>query len=237
MDILYIVIPAYNEESNIRKIIEEWYPVVEKHNGGGASRLVVLDDGSKDTTFSILEDLARSHPLLCPVTKTNEGHGATIHRGYRYALQMGADYIFQTDSDGQTRPEEFEPFWAEREKWDMLIGWRKAREDGFGRVFTTRVLRLVIASCFHVRIQDANTPYRLMKADPLAQAIGFIPADFFLTNVMISVYFTKKGFSVKYIPITFRPRQGGKNSINMKRIIRIGLQAVRDFRRLNRSLQ
>ena len=236
MDILYIIIPAYNEEANIQQIIEDWYPVVETHSGNGKSRLVILDDGSKDSTGRILEECARTRPLLCPITKKNEGHGATIHAGYQYALKMGADYVFQTDSDGQTRPEEFEPFWAEREQWDMLIGWRKSREDGAGRVLTTRVLRFVIQACFHVRVPDANTPYRLMKAAALKEAVQFIPEDFFLTNVMVTVVFTRKQYKVKYIPITFRPRQGGKNSINMKRIIKIGFQAVRDFRRMNRFL-
>ena len=47
MDKLFIVIPAYNEEENIRQVVEDWYPVVEKHNGGGESRLVIIDDGSK----------------------------------------------------------------------------------------------------------------------------------------------------------------------------------------------
>ena len=42
MDTLYIVIPAYNESENIKRTIEEWCPVVEKHNGGGASRLVTI---------------------------------------------------------------------------------------------------------------------------------------------------------------------------------------------------
>lgn len=45
MEILYIVIPAYNEETNIEQCINDWYPVVEKHNGGGYSRLVIIDDG------------------------------------------------------------------------------------------------------------------------------------------------------------------------------------------------
>ena len=48
MDTLYIVIPAYNESENIKRTIEEWCPVVEKHNGGGASRLVIINDGSRD---------------------------------------------------------------------------------------------------------------------------------------------------------------------------------------------
>ena len=41
MDILYIVVPAYNEAANIRQLVDGWYPVVEKHNGDGLSRLVV----------------------------------------------------------------------------------------------------------------------------------------------------------------------------------------------------
>lgn len=53
MDTLYIVIPAYNESENIKRTIEEWCPVVEKHNGGGASRLVIINDGSRDDTYEI----------------------------------------------------------------------------------------------------------------------------------------------------------------------------------------
>ena len=47
-DKLYIIIPAYNEESNIKQVIEDWYPIVEKYGGDGKSRLVIIDDGSKD---------------------------------------------------------------------------------------------------------------------------------------------------------------------------------------------
>ena len=50
MDKLYIVIPAYNEEANIRQVIEDWYPIVEAHSGDGASRLVIIDDGSGSTS-------------------------------------------------------------------------------------------------------------------------------------------------------------------------------------------
>ena len=66
MDKLFIVIPAYNEEENIRQVVEDWYPVVEKHNGGGESRLVIIDDGSKDSTFDILKSCAEDKPLLLP---------------------------------------------------------------------------------------------------------------------------------------------------------------------------
>lgn len=237
MDKLFIVIPAYNEEENIRQVIDDWYPVVEAHNGDGESRLVIIDDGSKDSTFKIMEEYAKERPLFCPITKPNGGHGATVLYGYHYALEHGADYIFQTDSDGQTLPSEFEAFWEQRSLHDMVIGWRKGREDGASRVFTTKVLKLVIKVCFGVTVTDANTPFRLMKASILQEQIKLVPKDFNLSNVIITVIYTKKGLGVKYMPITFRPRQGGVNSINLKKIFKIGKQALKDFREINKAIR
>ena len=237
MDKLYIVIPAYNESANIETVIEEWYPIVEAHNGNGESRLLIIDDGSKDDTYAIIQKCSEEKPLIQPITKPNSGHGATVLYGYRCALEQGAEYIFQTDSDGQTRPEEFENFWQQREQNDMVIGWRNTREDGASRVFVTRTLKLVIRLCFGVSVTDANTPFRLMKAQTLSQYIDQIPQDFNLSNVILSVIYAKRGCAVKYIPITFRPRQGGVNSINMKRIFKIGKQALKDFRQINKALR
>ncbi len=236
MDKLYIVIPAYNEEANIRQVIDDWYPIVEKYSCSNESRLVIIDDGSKDATYEIIRECAKTRPLLTPLTKKNGGHGPCVLTGYRYALSMGADYIFQTDSDGQTLPGEFGPFWEQRENYDMVIGHRKARQDGISRVFVTKTLKLVIRLSFGVSVTDANTPYRLMKAGTLKKYLGLIPEDFNLPNVMIPVIYAKKNCTVKYIPITFRPRQGGVNSINPKKIFQIGIQAVKDFRNLNRAL-
>ena len=234
---LYIIIPAYNEEENIEQVIRDWYPIVEKHNGEGESRLVIIDDGSKDSTYNIVCEYAKERPLLLPVTKPNGGHGAAVLFGYHYALEQGADYIFQTDSDGQTIPEEFEQFWEQREQYDMLIGWRNHREDGFSRVLVTKVLKLVIQLCFRVSITDANTPFRLMKASTLQKYIGLVPKDFNLSNVILSVLFVKKNCRVQFIPITFRPRQGGVNSINIRKIIKIGRNAWGDFRKINRTIK
>ncbi|MBQ7563116.1 MAG: glycosyltransferase family 2 protein [Lachnospiraceae bacterium] len=236
MEKLYIIIPAYNEEENIETVVNDWYPVIERHSGDNTSRLVIINDGSKDSTYEKLLELAETRPLLMPLTKENGGHGATLIFGYRFAIDNGADYIFQTDSDGQTLPEEFEPFWEQKEAYDMVIGSRKGRQDGTSRVFVTRTLRAVIRLCFHVRVTDANTPFRLMKTETLKRYFALIPENFFLSNVLISVIYAKKGCRVKYIPITFRPRQGGVNSINMKRIFKIGKQALSDFRRLNKEI-
>lgn len=235
MDKLYIVVPAYNEEENIEAVVADWYPVVEK--AGAESRLVIVDDGSRDSTYAKLTELAKRRPQLTPLHKENGGHGATVLFGYRYAIDNGADYIFQTDSDGQTLPQEFAGFWELREGYDMVIGHRKGRQDGFSRVFVTKVLKAVCLLCFHVSVQDANTPFRLMKAESLKKEIVLIPENYNLSNVIVSVLFIKKGYKVKYLPITFRPRQGGVNSINMKKIFRIGKQALKDFIAINKIIQ
>jgi glycosyltransferase involved in cell wall biosynthesis len=235
MDKLYIVIPAYNEQDNIEDVVKDWYPVVEKR--GEESRLVIIDDGSKDVTYAKLQELAKDRPQLTPIHKENGGHGATVLFGYRYAIDNGADYIFQTDSDGQTLPSEFDEFWNQREEYDMVIGHRKGRQDGFSRVVVTKVLKAVCLLCFHVNVQDANTPFRLMKKESLQKEIGLIPQDYNLSNVVVSVLFIKKGYKVKYLPITFRPRQGGVNSINLKKIAKIGQKAVKDFIQINKIIK
>lgn len=235
MDKLYIVIPAYNEEANIESVINDWYPVVEKVGNG--SKLVIIDDGSKDSTYEIMKKAAESRPAFEPVTKANQGHGATVLYGYHYALDAGADYVFQTDSDGQTLPDEFWQFWEKREQYAMVIGHRKGRQDGASRVFVTKTLKLVCKLCFHVTVTDANTPFRLMQAAVLKENLPLVPENFNLSNVIISVIYAKKKLPVLYIPITFRPRQGGVNSINLKKIFKIGKQAVKDFRAINKSLK
>ena len=233
MDKLYIVMPAFNEEAKIEAVVSQWHPLVEKI--GSDSRLVVMDDGSKDHTYEKLKDLQKKFPQLVGVTKENEGHGATVLRAYHYAVDHGADYVFQTDSDGQTLPEEFWPLWENRQRGGLLIGQRKGREDGISRVFVTRVLRLVLFAVFRVWVKDANTPFRLMKASELEQVLKKIPEGFNLSNVIMTVIYEKEN-KVTYYPITFRPRQGGVNSINLRKISRIGWQAVKDFRRIRKEL-
>lgn len=233
MDRLYIVIPAYNEEENIETVAREWHEAARA--AGGGSRLVIIDDGSKDGTFAKLSGLKEELPQLEALTKPNGGHGATVLFGYRYALENGADYVFQTDSDGQTLPSEFGQFWENRESFDFQIGSRKDRQDGPSRVFVTRILRLVIFLQFGIWIADANTPFRLMSAASLGELLPLIPEGHNLSNVLLSVLYHKRGKRIKYYPITFRPRQGGVNSLNFRKIIKIGRQAVRDFASLRKS--
>lgn len=235
MEKLYIIIPAYNEEENIETVAEQWHNVVKDISSD--SRLVIINDGSKDNTYSLLCKLEERLPQLITLTKENSGHGATLLYGYSYALEHNADYIFQTDSDGQTLPQEFPPFWNLRHNYQAIIGHRDHREDGISRILVTKVLKVILFIIFRVRIPDANTPYRLMNHTLLEKYIGKIPKDFNLSNVMLSVLFVKGKEAVTFLPITFRPRQGGVNSINLKKITKIGIKAINDFRSIRDGLK
>ena len=227
VDKLYIIIPAYNEEETIESVAKEWHKITLKV--GESARLVVIDDGSKDDTFQLLEELKKILPQLIILTKENGGHGATLLYGYQYAMDHNADFIFQTDSDGQTISDEFWEFWEARNEYDAQIGFRKKRQDGLGRIFVTKVLKLVIYIQFRLRIKDANTPFRLIKGSVMKEIYPLIPKDYKLSNVLLTILLTKYNYNLRFLPITFRARQGGVNSINMKRIIKIGKETWRDF--------
>lgn len=236
MNSLFIIVPAYNESANIGVFIKEWYPVIERCNIEGNSKLVIINDGSKDNTYEIIQSYAKTRPLLIPLTKQNSGHGSTLLFGYRYALANHADYIFQTDSDGQTNPSEFQQFWDIRQKYDAIIGNRLTRQDGLFRKFTQQVLLIILRVTFGVKIPDSNAPFRLMKAGLVEKYINKMPKDYNLPNVMLTTYFSFFNEKVKFVEISFKPRQGGKNSINFKRIIKIGWKALGDFIELRKCI-
>lgn len=236
MDKLFIVIPAYNEKDNIENTVNDWYPIVEKYNGNGESRLVVINDGSKDNTYEILCNLAKTRPLLLPQTKENGGHGSTVLYGYRFAIEHNADYVFQTDADGQTNPAEFEAFWSQRKEYDALIGKRTDRGDGKSRKFVENVVCVLLRLIFGVKVSDANAPFRLMRTDVLSGFLPKLPEDFNIPNIMLTTYFVYYRKRVKFIEISFKPRQGGVNSLNIKKIIKIGWNAIGDFYRLRKDM-
>ncbi len=234
MDKLYIVMPAYNEEENIREVVRSWYACLEGKDAG--SRLVVADSGSSDLTHKYLKSMQREMPQLEILTDTMKQHGPKLMALYRYAIGQGADYIFQTDSDGQTLPQEFPQFWDKREKYDVVLANRPVRGDGKARAIVEKVVCLLLKIYFGVKVQDANAPFRLMKAEVLEKYLDRLPEDYNIPNIMFTTYFAYYKNKMKFIDITFRPRKAGKNSINLGKIFAIGWKALGDFRRFKKAM-
>lgn len=228
MDNLFIVMPAYNEEANIETVVRQWYPILD--GKGEKSRLVVADNGSTDRTREILQNLKSTEfPLLEILSDTGKFHGPKVFALYDYAIKSGVEYVFQTDSDGQTDPDEFEQFWDLRKEYSGIFGHRSVRGDGKDRAFVEAVVCLLLKIFFGVNIPDANAPFRLMKTDVLKKYLYNMDPDYNLPNIMLTTYFVYYKESFKFLKITFKPRQGGENSINIPKIVKIGWNSLGDF--------
>lgn len=235
MDNLYVVMPAYNEEANIEGVVRSWYKVLE--GKGELSKLVVADSGSKDRTHDILADLQSELPKLVVLSNTGKQHGPKLIAMYDYAHKMGADYIFQTDSDGQTNPDEFEAFWNMRSEYDCILGKRSVRGDGKARAFVEKVVCFLLKLYFKVTVPDANAPFRLMKSDVVAKHIGRFNPDYNLPNIMLSTFFSFYKEKLTFVEISFKPRTAGKNSVNIPKIVKIGYKALGDFHRFKKGMK
>lgn len=235
MDSLYIVMPAYNEEENIETVVKQWYSVLD--GKGEESKIVIADSGSSDKTHEIfLKMKSEGYSKLEILADTNRYHGPKVIALYDYAIKKGADYIFQTDSDGQTNPEEFAKFWEMRGQYDGIFGNRTVRGDGKDRAFVEKVVCFLLKIYFGVKIPDANAPFRLMKTETVKKYLYKMPMEYNLPNIMMTVYYVYYDEKYAFKEISFQPRQAGVNSINILRIIEIGWKALGDFWRLKKEM-
>ena len=235
MDSLYIVMPAYNEEENIETVVKQWYSVLD--GKGEESKIVIADSGSSDKTHEILLKMkSEGYSKLEILADTNRYHGPKVIALYDYAIKKGADYIFQTDSDGQTNPEEFAEFWKMRGQYDGIFGNRTVRGDGKDRAFVEKVVCFLLKIYFGVKIPDANAPFRLMKTETVKKYLYKMTREYNLPNIMMTVYYVYYDEKYAFKEISFQPRQAGVNSINLLKIIEIGWKALGDFRVLKREM-
>ncbi len=222
---LAIVMPAYNESACIERVVVEWLAVLERVPGA----LFVINDGSRDNTGPILDSLAAKHPNLRVIHQKNAGHGAAVLNGYRTAIESGAEYIFQTDSDDQFDRGDFWNLWPLQEASPFILGYREERHDPFARLIITRINKLLLFLCFGVRMRDANVPFRLMRADFLKQILAIFPRDVFAPNIFCSVVARLTGARVIEIAVTHRERQTGTVSILRWKLLKVCLRCVREI--------
>lgn len=229
---LMLVMPVYNEQASVRKVVLEWFSEVE--NWTEDFVFVAIDDGSTDGTPAILKRL-REHlgPRFEIVSRANRGHGQTCLEGYRLAAARGVPYVFQLDSDGQCIPEYFFKLWRDREKFDVLYGRRVKRDDGWQRMLATNVMRACLLAWTGANCVDANVPYRLMRTDVAAPLLARIPSDFFLANVALAVLLRlTPGARHGSVPITFRERYGGEPRIKFSNFFEKALELRRQLKSL-----
>mgnify|MGYP001170989747 CR=1 FL=1 len=226
------IIPAYNESACIHDVMASWMQVL--YSIDHEYTIIVIDDGSTDDTYDIISSMKDDH--LKAVKNHNAGHGATIYDGYIKALQTGDGYVFQTDSDGQTNPEDFRKAWELSKKHpnSVIIGYRKHRQDGIFRKISTKTLRLAIYALTGEWITDANAPFRIMPSSILRSSLERIPKRPGFTNILLSIVM-KKHADMIFTEIEFGSRKSGKNSVNIGNMFGKSIQAIHEITSLKKS--
>lgn len=203
-----IIIPAYNEESNIKRVVDNIIKNFPQYD------YIVVNDGSKDNTEQICKE-NNFHILTLPV---NLGIGGCVQTGYLYSAKKNYDIAVQLDGDGQHNPEYIESLIQPiiRGQADMTIGSRFLEKEGFQTTLLRRVgirfIRSVIKFCCGMEIMDTTSGFR---------ATNKSLNDFFSNNyaqdypepeaIVASVL---SGYKVKEIPVMMNERLGGESSIN-----------------------
>ncbi len=209
-----IVVPFHNEEDNVTDLYDRLKAVMEQV--GDSFELVFVDDGSRDRTYKLLEEIAAvDSRVLVVKLRRNFGQTSALAAGFDHAA---GEFILAMDGDLQHDPNEIPNFVAKLEEgYDVVSGWRKQRIDNFVmRRFPSRCANWLMAKLSGVDIHDFGTTYKAYRREviqniPLyGEMHRFIPA-------LASWY----GASICEIPIKNVHREKGKSHYGIGRTFRV----------------
>ena len=204
---LLMIIPAYNEEDNIVKVvntIREQYPEYD---------YVVINDGSKDHTSR------RCHRNEFEIIDlpTNIGLAGAFQTGLKYAYDRGYDCVLQFDADGQHKPEYIASMLEKlSEGYDIVIGSRfvTKRKEKSLRMIGARILTLAIKITTGKRISDPTSGMRMFNRSMIkefAVNVNYGPEPDTIS------YLLKNGASIAEVQVEMDERQSGNSYLNLSR--------------------
>lgn len=198
-----VILPTYNESKAISGIIKR---IREQQ-----LEPIVIDDGSMDNT----SEIAKESGAVVLRNENNSGKGASLIKGFRYALNEGFDAVITMDGDGQHSPEEIPYFirLATYSKNGIFIGNRMVKLKNMPpiRVLTNKFLSWFISSLTGQRIPDTQCGFRLIKRRVLEKIK--LTTSKYETESEIIIRASRLGFKIESVPIkTIYGRQ--KSRIN-----------------------
>jgi len=208
---LLIIIPAYNEQENIKKTICD----VEAHVP--EADYIVINDCSKDNTKGILQKIHAAY-LDLPV---NLGIGGGVQTGYRYALEQGYDIAVQFDGDGQHDAAYIKDLIApiQSGQADVTIGSRFVKNEGFQSSAMRRLGIQFLSGLIHllcgVKVKDVTSGMRAVNREMIEKFAQDYAQDYPEPEaILLSGLIHAR---IEEIPVQMRERQGGTSSINVVR--------------------
>lgn len=208
-----IIIPAHNEEANIRRVMDAC------KNKCRNCDFLVVNDCSQDQTEAILHEENVAYISL-PI---NLGIGGAIQAGYRYARKNNYDIAIQVDGDNQHDVSYIDDMLRLLEKGeaDIVIGSRFIRKEGFQSSATRRLginfLSLLILLCTGEKIYDVTSGFRAVNRYFIDFYADSYPDDYPEPEAIVAAVMHKG--KIKEIPVIMHERDGGKSSITFKRSV------------------
>jgi glycosyltransferase involved in cell wall biosynthesis len=197
---LLVVIPAYNEEANVDRVVEavcEELPTAD---------VVVIDDGSCDRTAKVAS-AAGAKVVSLPY---NMGYGTALQTGYKYARENGYQLLAQIDADGQHDPIHIREMLdlIQEGNADVVIGSRFLVDNGYRAAFVKRVGMLLFGSIASwatgQKISDPTSGYQALNRRAFCYCANDVyPSDFADADVLIMLH--RAGFRIREVPVKMYP--------------------------------
>ncbi len=222
-----IVLPALNEEGNIERAIAEAGEAAERLFE--SHEIIVVDDGSTDSTASIVRDAIKRDPRVRLISHgRNRGYGEAVRSGF---LSSRLNYVFLTDADLQFDVNELELFLSYIGTVDVVAGYRVRRQDTLLRRLNAYGWNVMVRAFFYVPVRDIDCAFKLYDRRVL-EAID-IESVGAMVNTEVMVKLGRAGASVVEVGVGHRPRVAGRAHGANPRVI---ARAFREFLRMRRRL-
>ncbi|MFQ5952410.1 MAG: glycosyltransferase family 2 protein [Candidatus Omnitrophota bacterium] len=210
---LSIFFPAYNEEENIVQTVEKALEVMPSFAEN--FEIIIVNDGSKDRTKELAEELAKKHENVRVVShEKNRGYGGALKTGF---VSAKYENIFYSDGDGQFELKEIERLLPLVPECNIAAGFRIKRNDPIHRVINGKAYNLLVRLLFGLNMRDIDCAFKIVKKKvvdsiPLKSESQFVSAELLIKA-------KKQGFKIKQVGVHHFPREKGKPTGNSIRAI------------------
>lgn len=208
-----LVLPTFNEEGNIIKVIKE--AVTELKKTKADWELLVINDGSTDKTEELIEKNFNNEKRIKIIRHNkNKGYAAAVGTGMKHSLK---DMVFAIDSDGQYSFKDIPAFIKKiNEGYDIVVGWRVSIEDTLLRKFLSRCYNKIFFILFGRRFNDVDCGFRVLRKE-IAKNIKIDEGSVIVGSQMFSRSL-KFDFKIAELPVKHLPRKTGDTLFKLWKI-------------------
>lgn len=214
---LSVVLPAHNEEENITNTVSDCISYLASNFP--EYEIVVVNDGSRDRTREMVEELSRQNPAVVLVNhEVNKGYGSALRSGFDKASM---DYVFFMDSDGQFDITDLDRLMPHIGGKNVVIGYRENRADSFVRSLNAWMYGLYIRFMFGLAVKDMDCAFKIFPTEAYHK-VRPIKAGGALFSAEFLIKLKRTGYMFKEVPVRHFPRKfGSQSGANLKVILRM----------------